>query len=311
LKNLEKEYNMIDVSKIAEKVMGKLQANSQENYSKDILKLEIGSVVTGRFLLNINDPENTIWPYAWHGWTSTNGSGKKIFFLCPSTYGETCPVCQKSIKMWKQGSEAEKEISRKISRRRNRAVNFYIINDNKNAENNGTVKIFRYGEQIDTILKEATIGDNKDVYGDRIWKLDETGCNFRIKATANSDRKDAWPTYVTSSFLPPSKIDGMTPELAEKIYNSCFDLTKQYEVKTYKEIADILEEHFTVYSESGRVTVPETPQAPREVPIPQYTQYKDAEPPKPIPPAPTEAPKVEVAASDDEIDNILKEINGK
>lgn len=237
---------MIDVSKLADMVNGKLSASNSESFSKDILKVEIGDTVTGRFVLNPKDPTNTIWPYAWHGWKSTNGSGKSIFVLCPSTYGETCPICQKSIKLWKSNNADDKALSKKINRRRNRMVNFYVIDDSKNPDNNGTVKIFRYGEQIDEKIKDATIGDDKELYGNRIWSLDETGCNFRIKVTPNHDGKDAWPTYVKSSFYPPSKIDGMTPERQEEIFNSAFDLTKQFESKTYKELAALLDEHFSV-----------------------------------------------------------------
>ena len=74
--------------------------------------------------------------------------------------------------------------------------------------------------------------------------LDEGGCSFRIKCEQNSNSQSAWPTYTNSTFLPQSKIDGMTDEKIESILNNVFDLSKTYKTHTGKEITDIINKHF-------------------------------------------------------------------
>jgi hypothetical protein len=125
-------------------------------------------------------------------------------------------------------------------------VNWYTISDTKDPKNNGTVKILRYGFQIEAKIKLATEGEDKNIFGPRVWRLDNEGCNFRIKCEQNSQSKEAWPTYTNSSFLPASPIEGMTDEKQQQILNSVFDLTKQFELKSYDELERELNKHFLI-----------------------------------------------------------------
>lgn len=218
--------------------------------SKDFLKLEVGSVVTGRLLLNVETPENSIYDYKWHGFHSKKKKDLQFNVLCPTTHGEECPICNWSKQLYFSKVESLKTYSKPISRRQSSMVNFYVINDNKHPENNGTVKILRYGITISKIIQDATSGENAESFGQKVWRLDEYGCNFKIKADPNTNKgdkdgdKDAWPTYVASCFLPSSKIEGMTDERQMEILKSAFDLQKRYEMKGYAELKQLVEEHY-------------------------------------------------------------------
>jgi hypothetical protein len=198
-------------------------------------------------VLNLKDVDNRMMKYYHHGWASKSNPDTKLFFLCPNTYGERCPICKLSISMWKSNDPVQKEKSKAIRRRINDMVNFYVISDAKHPENNGTVKILKYGKQIEDKFKMALEGDDEKLYGPRVWRLDGEGCNFRIKCEQNSDAKtkESWPTYTNSGFLPPSTIEGMTPEKQKQIYDSAYDLTKQFERTSYQELEDALKKHFT------------------------------------------------------------------
>jgi hypothetical protein len=232
---------MINYDEILSKIVA---ASTKNKDAVDYLKIDIiGNTITGRFLPNFSDVENSVWQMYHHGWTSKiDNSG--IFQLCPNTNGQRCPTCKASISMWKGTDPVQKEDSKQIRRRQNWVTNFYVISDIKHPENNGTVQLLKFGKQIHQKYEMATKGDDKDIYGSKILRLDEQGCSFRIKCEQNSDSKDAWPTYTNSGFLPQSKIDGMTEEKIKEIYGSVKNLTTLYTQKSYNDLLAELNKHF-------------------------------------------------------------------
>lgn len=238
--------------------------NKNKNNDQNILKTDdIGNTIVGRFLPNFKDTDHHIFDYGHHGWVP-KGSGPDTvqdFYLCLSTFGEKCPVCTRSIKLWKSNDPIQKQLSIPIRRRENHLANFYVISDAKHPENNGKIKILRFGKQIQSKLDMALKGDDKEIFGNKIWRLDEQGCNFRIKCDQNSDSTDkAWATYVNSSFLPPSKIEGMTKEKISEILNSVFDLVNMYKRLSADKLLIAMErtyfgnKSFTLESESVTAT---------------------------------------------------------
>ncbi len=217
---------------------------SNNNASKEYLKFDIiGNTIVGRFVPNIKNPASSIYGYYHHGWKSKlDGTG--MFFLCPNTYGEKCPICAKSSEMWKSNDPVIKELSKTTRRRSNWLANFYIISNPKNVEDEGKIKLFRFGKQIRDKYTLATEGDDAQFYGSRIFRLDDQGCSFRIKCEQNSTSKEAWPTYTNSSFLPATAIPDMTDEKIELIHNSVIDLTKLFKTSTRAELVDALNKHY-------------------------------------------------------------------
>ena len=97
---------------------------------------------------------------------------------------------------------------------------------------------------------DAIEGDDADEFGMRIFDLSKDGCNFKIKA----ERQGDFPTYVSSRFASPSKIDGMTDSATQKAYDDTHELESVYPVKSYDDLKKVLDEHFYCRQESTRDT---------------------------------------------------------
>jgi hypothetical protein len=231
----------IDYDSLTEQIMDGMK-QSESGLNSNIIKTAIGDSVLGRFVIYKTDPKNSIYHYFHHGW-KTSGD-KYVSYLCPTTNGEKCPICARSIQMWKSDDSFLKDQSKKIRRRENYIANFYIIENASIPSMNGQVKMFRFGKQVKTILDDATEGEDKEIFGKNIWRLDSRGCNFRINVKPNSDAKDAWPSYTSSKFLPPSDLN-LSDEDAMDIINSTHDHTKIFDTQlSYEELSLELQKNF-------------------------------------------------------------------
>lgn len=210
---------------------------------RDILRFESGNTYLIRLVPNIKNPEKTFYHYFNHGWNSL-ATGKFMSMLCPSTYGETCPIDQERFKIWRNGTEEEKNAIRPLKRKEAWMVNAYVISDPTNPENEGKVKIMRYGAQLNKIIEAAINGDDADEFGAKIFDLSENGCTFRIKAEPISENARSWTNYTSSRFLSSSEIPGMTDDKIKEIYGAIHDLESMEERKSYGELKDAMNTHF-------------------------------------------------------------------
>lgn len=67
---------------------------------------------------------------------------------CPTTIGGKCPVCEANNELWNSGIEANKDLARARKRKLSYISNVLILSDPKNPENEGQVRLFRYGKKI-------------------------------------------------------------------------------------------------------------------------------------------------------------------
>jgi hypothetical protein len=289
---------VIDYDKLTNEIaLGLSESKTEGNtITKNIIKTEIGDNILGRLVLFRPNPKNSVYHYFHHGWMT---EGKKYAsYLCPSTYDEACPICKKSITYWKSNNSELQEYSKKLRRKENWLVNMYIINDEKHPENNGTIKIFRFGRQIKNIFDEALTGADKDVFGTNIWRLDEKGCNFRIIVKPNSDKKDAWPSYTASKFLPPSDL-GLDGNGVKSILDGAFELENLYDKKlTYEELLAELQKNFL--DDMNRSESFESP-VERNKPVVQTNQNRKVE-------TNEVSSNQQDDSSNDEIDKLLEEL---
>ncbi len=210
---------------------------------RDILKFEVGKTYLVRIVPNTKDPELTFFHYFNHSWNSM-ATGQFVTALCPSTYGESCPIDQERFRIWRNGSDQEKEAANMIRRKENWVCNVYVISDPTNPENEGKVKIMRYGKQVYKIIDSACNGDDVDEFGAKIFDLSSNGCTLRIKVESVAEGKKSWPTYAASRFLSPSEIPGMTDEKIKEIYTQLHDLEKLEARKTPDELTELLNVHY-------------------------------------------------------------------
>lgn len=118
-----------------------------------------------------------------------------------TTIGEKDPVAELNSKLWNSGIEANKEIARKQKRRLGYITNILIVSDPKHPENEGQVKLFKFGKKIfDKIMDKArpTFEDEKPVNVFDLW----SGADFRIRMR----KVDGYSNYDQSAFLEPSAL---------------------------------------------------------------------------------------------------------
>ena len=114
------------------------------------------------------------------------------------------------------------------------------MKDGENPENEGKVKILRFGRQLHKIIMEAIEGDDADEFGERIFDFSDKGCNLRIKV----EEQGGYPTYVSSRFASPSEIPGIDENNVGTVYDQVHDLENVFPVKTYEELETMLQEHY-------------------------------------------------------------------
>jgi hypothetical protein len=274
-------------SSMFDSIKSALAADNESNKSgiSEILKTEVGNTYTVRLLPYGKDPKKTFFHYYQHGWNSF-ASGQYTSAISLQTFGERDPIAEERYKILRTGSDEEKEKARAIVRSEKWLVNVYVVNDPVNSENNGKVKVLRYGKQIHNILMDAIEGEDSAELGPRIFDLGPNGVNFRVKVEKQGD----FPTYVSSKFAMPSAIEGLDEDGHKSIYDGVLDLSTIFNVKSESELKDMLKEHYYVNESTSTVE----PSAP----VPVTTQ------PSPV----TETVTAEVKKDDKEEDEVLKEL---
>ena len=216
-----------------------LTKEGSSNRTADILRTKPGNSYEIRLLPNIEDPSKTFYHYYSHGWTSFS-TGQYVTAVSPTTWGDRDPIAEHRLKVYRGGSAEEKAKAEAIYRRENWLVNAYVINDPSDPENNDTVKILRYGKQLHKIIMEAIDGEDAGQFGEKIFDLSENGCTFRVRC----ERQGDFPTYVSSKFLIPGAVPGLTDTRVKEIYDNSFKLDETFRTKSYDELKLMLDEHF-------------------------------------------------------------------
>ncbi len=245
--NMSKKYSasMFDALKGA-----MVEQRSGGNF-KDILKCSIGNNYIVRLVPNTDDISKTMYHYFNHGWKSL-ATGQFVSCICPTTIGERCPICEERMRLYR-GDTEDKDNAKLLGRKEQWLVNVYIVDDPSNEENNGNVKILRYGKQLEKVIRDATDGIDKDEFGARIFDLTGDGCNLRIAVEKNDG---GYPTYVSSKFLRESSIDGMDDTKIDKTYEELFQLEKVFESKSTEEVQELLDTHFFCQVSSTEAPTP-------------------------------------------------------
>ena len=234
--------------------LSKKENSTGNGLYKEILKFEPNKTYLVRLVPNKHSPKESIFHYYNHGWNS-NATGKYVTALCPTTFGETCPIDAYYLKTYRKGTEDEKEAAKVLSRKENWMVNVYVIQDPSNPENEGKVKILRYSRELDKIISSALEGDDaKDIGVERAFDVVD-GCTFRIKCENRTEKgRSKMVTYASSRFLAKETLDISEEEL-EGIYDSVHDLKAVNKQTTAAEMQRMLDEHFFCLS-TGSVEEP-------------------------------------------------------
>ena len=145
-----------------------------------------------------------------------------------TTLGENDPVGELNTQLWNSGSEANKEIARKQKRKLSFIANVLIVSDPKHPENEGQVKLFKFGKKIfDKIMDKArpTFEDEKPVNVFDLWE----GANFKLRMR----KKDGYANYDESLFTEPVAVSEDEEELL-RIVNAQHKLSEFTDRKNFK-----------------------------------------------------------------------------
>lgn len=247
-----------------------LNKADEKSSSKDILRFEPGNTYVVRLLPNDKDPSNTFLKYYVHKWQSF-ATGQTVTAISPTTFGERDPISEERFRYIRTGSAEEKTKAESIRRQEKFACNVYVVEDSKTPENKGTVKIIRYGKQLEKIIS-AAMNEDADELGPKIFDLSPDGVNLKIKVEMQGD----FPTFVSSRFT--NSVDlGLSTNKIEEIYKSTHDVTSIVSIKSYDELKEFFTTHFAANAES-KPTVKKTESKAKSAPVEQTeTVGPDAE----------------------------------
>ena len=185
--------------------------NDEENFWRpDVDKAGNGYSVV-RFL---PAPEGEDVPFVriWdHGF---QGPGGWYIEKSLTTLGQKDPVSEYNSELWNSGVEANKDIVRKQKRRLTFISNVYIVKDTLHPENEGQIKLFKYGKKIFDKLNAAMnpeFEDENPLNPFDLWK----GADFKIKIR----NVEGYRNYDKSEFDESSKIFDDESQI-EELWNS-------------------------------------------------------------------------------------------
>jgi len=180
--------------------------------------------------------EDLPWARIWnHGF---QGPGGWYIENSLTTLGQKDPVSEHNSTLWNSGIEANKEVARKQKRRLNYTANVYILKDPAHPENEGTIKLYRFGKKIfDKIndLMNPEFEDESPVNPFDLW----AGANFKMKIR----KVEGYSNYDKSEFEAPSALleDDDKMEEIWKSENSLKELVSEDKFKTFDELKTKLE----------------------------------------------------------------------
>lgn len=215
-----------------------LNKESAPRGAADILRTTVGNSYEIRILPNTTDPSKTFHHYYVYGWESF-ATGQYTSAVSPLTIGERDPISEARYKDSRFGSVAEKERAKAIYRSEKWLVNAYVISDPTDSDNNGKVKVLRFGKQLHKIIMAAIEGEDSKEFGAKIFDLGPDGCSLRVKVESQGD----YPSYVSSRFLTPGDV-GLKATRIKEIYDTTHDLGCILPVKPYEDLVSILNEHY-------------------------------------------------------------------
>lgn len=205
---------------------------------REILKFKAGNTYVLRLLPNIKSLKDSFYHYYVHGWNSFS-TGEYVSAVSLQTIGQTDPIGVERYRIKKNGTEEEKAKAEQVKWQEQWFVNVYVVDDPVTPENNGTVKVMRFGKKLNKLIMAAISGDDSDEFGSRVFDLSANGCNLKLKA----EKQGEYVSYDSSRFTSPTDL-GLSEERQKEIYDSIHDLTAINPIKTEDEIIQIWKKHF-------------------------------------------------------------------
>jgi len=215
--------------KAAEAVSTKPEANS---YDDDRLwkptRDKAGNGYAVIRFLPAKEGEDLPWVRYWdHGFKGSTG----LWYIENSltSIGQQDPVSESNSVLWNSGRDEDKQIARDRKRRLHYVSNVLIVSDPSNPENEGKVKLYKFGKKIFDKIMEAmqpAFEDESPCNPYDFWE----GADFKIKIR----KVEGWVNYDKSEFATPSALYDGDESRLEEVYNQLHNLQDFLDPKNYK-----------------------------------------------------------------------------
>jgi|TARA_R110000822_G_scaffold63911_15_gene157181 hypothetical protein len=155
-----------------------------------------------------------------------------------TTLNQKDPVAEHNSVLWNSGTEANKDIARKQKRRLSYIANVLVVSDPKHPENEGKVKLFKFGKKIfDKIMDQMKpqFEDESPVNPFDPWK----GTNFKLKIR----KVEGFTNYDKSEFDSSSNLFEGDDAKIEALWKSQYKLSEflaSANFKSYDELSSKL-----------------------------------------------------------------------
>ena len=162
------------------------------------------------------------------------GPGGWLIDNCLTTLSDKCPVCEHNSTLWNSGIEANKDIARKQKRKLTYMANILVLSDPSNPENEGQIKLYKFGKKIFDKISEAMnpeFADETPVNPFDMWE----GANFKLKIR----NVEGYRNYDKSEFAGKSALFDGDDEKLEALWKKEFSL-KEFTEKSQFKSYDVL-----------------------------------------------------------------------
>jgi len=196
-----------------------------------------------------------IWEHAFKGPT-----GKWYIEKSLTTLGQNDPVSDYNTRLWNSTNDDESPARKQARAQRRKLVfisNVYILNDQNEPENNGKVKLFRYGKKIFEKINEKMnpqFADEEPINPFDLW----TGANFKLKIRT----VEGYRNYDKSEFAKPGPLFDDDQKL-EAIWKQEHSLQQFVDPSTFKSYDELQRRLNEVLNLNVNTTIP--PVTPKEV----------------------------------------------
>lgn len=202
------------------------------------------------------------WDHAFKGPTGQWYIEKSLTSL-----GQQDPLSELNMKMWNSGDEAQKKIVSSRKRNLRYIANILVISDPNNPENEGKVKLFRFGQMIfkkvEAVMKPQY---EQPVNPFDLWD----GADFVLKITSEKVGDKMLPKYDQSYFKSTSALFGGDDDKLSEVFEKQHLMGEWIDPANYKSYDELRARLNLVLGESAPRTTRETVSLDETAPAPSY-----------------------------------------
>ena len=243
--------NVSDLVEAAEKAAGTNNNSRQDDRFWQPTRDKAGNgYAVIRFLPGKDEsatPWTRFWDHAFKGPTGQWYIEKSL-----TSIGQQDPVGELNGRMWNNPGDfgMDEREAQAVVRQRKRNLryiaNVLIIEDPANPENNGKVKLFRFGKRIfDKVMDvmQPQFPDEKPMNPFDMWE----GADFVLKVR----KVDGYPNYDKSEFKMPATLFGGADDQLDAVYNKQYDTSEWTDPANYKSYDELKARLALVLGESA------------------------------------------------------------